>query len=336
MATVTPYEGAQLSDPDVRALHGVLAAALAADRPEDPVPSVEDVGRRLRAVRGGRRTFRWIAREDGVPVGHLVLDLPQGDNTHLGLFDAQVHPDHRRRGTGTALLRAAVRVAAAHDRRSLLVEAYEGSGGAAFAAALGLRAVQNEQLSLLRLAEVDWADVAAVAAAPHPGYRIERWVDHVPDALLDRHAAAKSTMNDAPTGDMDWTGLNVTPQAVRDEEDLYRALGRELRVVVAVHEATGDVVALTEVAVYGDPRRSMQEDTAVVPAHRGSGLGLWVKADMLLRLRAERPDVAELLTGNADDNAHMLRINARLGFRPYVLLQEWQADVRALTGRLAP
>ena len=46
MATVTPYEGAQLSDPDVRALHGVLAAALAADRPEDPVPSVEDVGRR--------------------------------------------------------------------------------------------------------------------------------------------------------------------------------------------------------------------------------------------------------------------------------------------------
>jgi hypothetical protein len=195
--------------------------------------------------------------------------------------------------------------------------------------------VQDEQLSLLRLAGVDWADVTALAAAPHPGYRLERWIGAVPDALLDRFATAKSSMNDAPTGDMDWTGRIYTPQAVRDEEALLRDLGRELRVVVAVHEATGAIAALTEVAVHHDQRRSMQEDTAVVPPHRGSGLGLWVKADMLVRLRDERPEVAEILTGNAADNAHMLRINTRLGFRPYVLVQEWQADVHALGGRLA-
>ena len=133
-------------------------------------------------------------------------------------------------------------------------------------------------------------------------------------------------------------GRNVwvyTPSTVRDEEALYRDLGRELRVVVALHDATGEIAGLTEVAVRRDPRRSDQEDTAVVPAHRGSGLGLWVKADMLVRLQDERPDVAEILTGNAFNNPHMLRINTRLGFRPYVVLQEWQADVRTLADRLA-
>ena len=110
-------------------------------------------------------------------------------------------------------------------------------------------------------------------------------------------------------------------------------MGGQLRVVVAVHEATGDVTALTEVVVGPSPRAS-QEDTAVVPAHRGRGLGLWVKADMLLRLRAERPTVTEILTGNATDNAYMLAINERLGFRPYRDVTGWQAGVPELAGRL--
>src|SRR5215207_852901 len=222
MATVHPFRGDQLDDADLVALHGAVAAALAVDRPADPVPSVADIAHRLRARRGGRRTFRWLAREGGTPVGHLVLDLPDVENTHLGLFDLVVHPEHRRRGTGSALVREAVRVAAAEGRRSLLVEAYEGSAGIGFAGALGLRAVQDQQLSLLRLAEVDWADVTALAAAPHPGYRLERWIGAAPDELLDRYATAKSSMNDAPTGDMDWTGVVYTPSTVRDEEALYR------------------------------------------------------------------------------------------------------------------
>jgi GNAT superfamily N-acetyltransferase len=75
-------------------------------------------------------------------------------------------------------------------------------------------------------------------------------------------------------------------------------------------------------------------DTAVVPEHRGRGFGLWVKADMLVRLRTERPDVTALLTGNSSTNAHMLRINDRLGYRPWTELHSWQGDAAALAGRL--
>ena len=39
------------------------------------------------------------------------------------------------------------------------------------------------------------------------------------------------------------------------------------------------------------PQRARQHDTAVVPAHRSHGLGLWIKSAMLVALRAEQPDV---------------------------------------------
>ncbi len=100
-----------------------------------------------------------------------------------------------------------------------------------------------------------------------------------------------------------------------------------------MHEPTGAVAALTELQV-ARPPRAYQDDTAVVPDHRGSGLGLWVKADMLRRLRAERPEFTEVITGNAASNAHMLRINdpARLPAVPGDA--EWQGEVGELVSRL--
>ena len=103
---------------------------------------------------------------------------------------------------------------------------------------------------------------------------------------------------------------------IRQNEAGHREMGFTDWVTVAVHEQTGAVAGLTELEL-GPPPRAFQEDTAVVPAHRGSGLGLWIKADMLCRLRAERPDVTEVITGNAASNEHMLRINTQLGFRPH-------------------
>lgn len=334
MSSVTPLDGRTADEADIAGVHAAITAGLEADRPGEPTPTVTAIADRLRSARDGRRTFRWVARDGGIPVGYLVLDLPERDNTHLGLYDLAVHPGHRRRGAGTDLLREAVRTAAGADRRTLLGEAYEGTPGAEFARSLGMRVVQHERISLLRLADVDRADIDALAAAEHPGYRLERWVDGVPDTLLDRFARAKDTMNEAPTGDMDWTGRVFDAAAVRGEEDHLRSLGRLQHVVVAVDEKTDEIAAFTEVAVFPEPHRSQQEDTAVVPGHRGHGLGLWVKAAMLTWLRTAQPGVAELITGNADDNVHMLRINTRIGFRRHALMQEWQADVPALAVRL--
>jgi len=328
---IEPLAPLDVTDADGAAYHRLFADALAADRPTDPPPDLAEATGRLRVRREDQRSLRWVVRDGEAMLGHLVLGLPQLDNLHLAMAHAIVHPAHRRRGIATALLRTALPAAA--GRRTLLIEAHDGSAGEAFCRAYGLRPVGSERLSLLRLADVDWADVRAVGAAEHPGYRLERWAGRCPDELLDPYAAAKTAMNDAPLDNIDMGGRVYTADVIRHDEAGYRESKLDQRVVVAVHEATGEVAGLTEVLL-ASPPRSFQGDTAVVPAHRGTGLGLWVKADMLCRLRTERPEVTELLTGNAASNAHMLRINDRLGYRPYQALTEWQADLAALVGRL--
>jgi GNAT superfamily N-acetyltransferase len=321
------------TDADGVAYHQLIVAAEAVDRPEDPPPDLAEIAGRLRARRDDRRVLRWVVRGGDGMLGHVVLMLPDLDNQHLAMANVTVHPDRRRRGLGTALLRAAVAAAAVDGRRTLLIEAFDGGAGEAFCRAHGFATVGRERLSLLRLADVDRADVEALAAATHAGYRLVRWTDRCPDELVEQFALAKAAMNDAPVDDADMGGRVYTAEVIRQDEADRRTMGLTAWTTVAVHESTGAVAGLTELLL-GPPPRAFQEDTAVVPAHRGSGLGLWVKADMLCRLQAERPDVTEVVTGNAASNEHMLRINTRLGFRPHRTLAEWQGDVPALASRL--
>ena len=321
------------TDADGVAFHRLITAAEAVDRPDDPPTELDEAAGRLRLHRDDRRVLRWVVRGGDGFAGHVVLVLPDLDNQHLAITNVTVHPDHRRRGLGTTLLREAVATASADGRRTLLLEADEGSAGEAFCRSLGLRAVSRARLSLLRLADVGWADVEMLATAAHPGYRLARWTDRCPDELVEQFAVAKAAMNDAPVDDADIANQVYTADVIRLNEAGHRAMGFTDWGTVAVHEQTGAVAGLTEL-VLGPPPRSYQEDTAVVPAHRGSGLGLWIKADMLLRLRAERPDVTEVITGNAASNEHMLRINTRLGFRPHRAIAEWQGEVGQLVSRL--
>jgi len=243
----------QVSEQDAVEVHRVIAAATAADLPGDPVPTVEEIVGRLRARRTDRRRLRWVARTDKGIVGQILVGLPDLDNPHLGLVNLTVHPEHRRHGIGSALLRTAVDTLAAEGRRTLLGEAHGGSAGEAFCRALGLRPVQTLRRSLLRLADVDWAEVEAAATAAHSGYRLEAWVGRCPDELVDRFAAAKAAMNDAPTDDMDFSDLVYNATTLRQDEEQFRSMGREYRVLAAVHQASGEVAGFTEVAVRRDP-----------------------------------------------------------------------------------
>ena len=66
-----------------------------------------------------------------------------------------------------------------------------------------------------------------------------------------------------------------------------------------------------------DPRVGhvvQQSGTGVTTAHRGHRLGLWMKAVMLERIIAERPNAKFIRTGNANVNKNMLEINTMLGY----------------------
>ena len=65
------------------------------------------------------------------------------------------------------------------------------------------------------------------------------------------------------------------------------------------------------------PEIGNQGDTAVVPRHRGRGLGRWLKAANLEAVRRAHSKLRSVYTYNAASNRWMLDINVAMGFRPY-------------------
>ena len=124
---------------------------------------------------------------------------------------------------------------------------------------------------------------------------------------------ASGAIHDAPRGDSALLSPEWTVDRVRAAETEALDEDIEERVVVAVHDETGEVVGLTQLQLH--PRRpgwGYQRDTVVVEAHRGRALGLAMKAEMLRWLTPLDLDL--VYTGTNADNVHMIAVNHALGF----------------------
>jgi RimJ/RimL family protein N-acetyltransferase len=139
-----------------------------------------------------------------------------------------------------------------------------------------------------------------------------------PDDLVAAFANARNAIGDAPTGGSAHVKPRWTVERVREAEAEVQAAGDESRFVVAIHEETGAVAALTGMVV--DPGRlelCWQRDTAVVEAHRGLGLGRATKAAMMRWVLTDHPGLERVITNTAAENAHMIRVNKQLGYSHY-------------------
>ncbi|MFD6231789.1 GNAT family N-acetyltransferase [Streptomyces sp. NPDC060232] len=318
-----------ISATDAATWHRVVAASMARDLPGVPPPGPEQIHAQLTKPALDSRRLTWLATgADGVPVGVAGLRLfTSPGRDHLAEMELHVDPAHRRRGAGSRLLSAVVSACRAEDRRSLIVEAAADSPGEAFCQKRNFRLALALDHLILHLNQWDEAAVLRVAEAEHPGYRLTGWTGTVPDDLAEAFATAKNAMNDMPVGDLDYGSVAWDADRVRAMAQVIADRGDTLLTLAAVHD-DATMAGYTEILVpQGAPPRVQQYDTAVVPAHRGHGLGLWLKAAMVRRLRAEHPGVVEVETDNAEDNVHMLAVNHRLGFRSYRRTREFQLDL---------
>jgi hypothetical protein len=166
-------------------------------------------------------------------------------------------------------------------------------------------------------------------AEPHAhGYTLLSWDGPAPADLLSGLAGINaSAFADMPR--------NAGEEAQRWDENRVRlderriaAQGLRWYTVAARSLASGELAAFTQLAVDpADPSWGFQELTAVARPHRGHRLGLLVKAAMLDRLAAREPQISRILTGNADDNKHMIAINAELGFGVLGNWLSWEIEV---------
>lgn len=239
--------------------------------------------------------------------------------------EVSVLEPHRRKGLGARLLQRALDLAREHGR-TLLVGNTQEEDGVACLRHLGAHFARTSRESRLRLDEVDWDMVEAWAAAGprrSPDTDLLWFGNRLDDPYLEPYADLFTEVwNDAPRDELATGDLTFTAETIRAWEARFDATGGTALLAVT-REPDGELSGLTEMGYWPERTWIIQQFlTGVRRRHRGRGLGKWLKAAMLLRVRDELPQVKVVTTSNATTNAAMLSINERLGFR---LHREWES-----------
>jgi len=309
----------------------IAATAQRADDPGLPVRALPYYRNRWTTGFSGLRRQTWLGLDDaGQPVGFYLLALPDRENRTMAWCSPTVAPASRRLGAGRELLEHCASQARLDGRTRLLGEASEGSPGSAFAAAAGARSGMAEVLRRLDIDARVLGRLGTVRDAAWPfavGYSLVSWIGASQADTLEDQALLSDAMADAPrdpgVDHEAWDTNRIT-----ELERVCLSTGQQFYSVGARHNATGRLVAITQVSVdSGTPDWGFQMMTAVLPAHRGHRLGLLVKAEMLDLLAAHEPTVRHIMTGNAADNDHMVAINTELGFTVASVFRTWELDL---------
>lgn len=319
-----------------RDAYGVFRAAQAADDPAGPPLSWHRA--QMWLENPTQPTEVWLARDErtGVVTGFYRAEFPQLENHDRAQVLLTVHPAYRRRGTGTALLRHVARRAAVNHREVLGTYVAEGTSGDVFARDAGAtpglvdvrRVLHADEQTLARAASL--REAASKAAA---GYSLVSWSGRPPEEFIDKVAGLNNTMNDAPRQQGVDEQLWDADRLLREKYGLLEAVGSRFYEVAAIHDATGEMAALTEVELDPEvPEWGNQGLTAVTRPHRGHRLGMLVKTAMLGLLSTGEPGLRHVLTGNAAVNEQMIAINEALGFQ--ILRPSWQGYDLPVTATL--
>ncbi len=330
--TIARFVLAEATDAEYEALHRLLEHVRTERDPGEPPTPPSVTMHRFRNFPAFLEAHAWTVTRTGAEevIGFGAVYLPlTSENGHLAEFTLAVHAEHRRRGIGRRLLARVVDLVATRERRLLVGATYgQVPAGEGFMRRLGATPGVEAQTHQLDLARLDRGLVARWLEAERQHvdtYEIGLWEGPYPDGEIEAIAALHDVMNHQPRDDLEVHDETTTPEQLRDLERFWFAEGRTRWTLFLRARATGTLVGFTDIAL--DDRRpelGLQGSTGVFPEHRRQGLGRWLKAAMIRRLLAERPEVRFVRTTNADSNTAMRRINEDLGFTPYASECVWQ------------
>ncbi len=240
-------------------------------------------------------------------------------NKHLIQFDISILAPYRRKGIGMKALKSLYDFAIENNKTTLITNSNE-EDGKKFLETIGAQTALTGVENRLNLEEVDWEMISKwekEGPEKSPKTKLQFFYT-IPENIIKQYSETYTeTNNQQPLGDLDIGDIIFTPETLRQMEKRTKDLGRKQMTYITV-EHDGEISGLTEM-IYRPERDYIIEQllTGVKDKHRSRGLGKWLKAVMLLRVKEEFPNVKIVSTGNATTNAPMLSINDRLGFKIY-------------------
>lgn len=280
------------------------------------------------------RVQRWIALAETLEggeslVGRASVFVPLRENLESISVGVEVHPAFRGRGIATQLVEEAL-IPAIRDSGRTLVEAYgeipaDGDADSPdepvnrLARRLG---ISRKNLAVCRVLplplESSLLDSLQAEAEERIGqYRIELWDGDIPEQHLEAYGRLMRQLElDEPDEEVEHEAPEYTPERIREGERRRREQGLESITAVAV-APDGSFAGNTEIHVHRSPHSTLgwQENTLVMPEHRGHRLGLALKVATHRQLTARAPQLRALVTWNSHVNPWMIEINEKLGYR---------------------
>jgi GNAT superfamily N-acetyltransferase len=263
----------------------------------------------------------WVAVAGGEVVGWADSEFQlSSQDERIGLVWAGVRQRERGKGLGTELYELAERHML--ERGAWKLESWvDGPEGRSFLERRGFVHTRSERLSSLDTRTADVSELPTLEAAlAAEGFRV------LPLAVLrhrprEAYALFNEAHLDAPADD-EPRELDFEEWTQREWENPL--LDFELSAVVLHHERP---VSFAWLSVDREGRRAEHELTGTLRAYRGRGLARLAKLAAIRWCRKSGIDT--LLTGNDSQNAPMLAINDRLGYRPTIVREEMAKEVRA-------
>jgi GNAT superfamily N-acetyltransferase len=262
--------------------------------------TLDEVDSYKAAMRAHTDLVAW-AGDEPVASGFGAIQPQRPDVAHAVVT---VLPEHRRRGTGTALYRDLSQWAAEHGLSAIATLVYEDDAASlTFAERRGFVEVERNGRMILDLRAHEPAPIT-----PPPGVQIVTWAER-PELARGLYDVAVEAYADVPGAE------DEEMEAFEDwlEHDMRGAGDSPDATFVAL--ADGEVVGYAKFTLTAaQPRAALHDMTAVKRAWRGRGIaGALKRAEIAW---AKDRGYERLVAGNEMRNEPIRRLNARLGYRP--------------------
>lgn len=291
--------------------------------PDDHPLDVAFISENFRAIPKEWQFWLWLYKEDDHTISgysYLIIDTA-ATNTHSAEFDMYALPTNHQDTTLQAMwntLKQQTRISSISRLKCSLDSRFEKTihflqqlgatiGSCHQQYQLSRQNLNSAQLHLWRRRGQSLASI-----------KLLKWFGRYPDDCIDDFAQLytqfcgwypKELLNES---DELWTA-----ERLRNREDTFiETVSRWT--MVAIDTDNDTMIGFSEIlSDPSDPTLVQQGDTGINPQYRRSGIGAYIKAELISWVLQDNREINRVRTNNASSNTAMIQLNKAMGYRLY-------------------